>query len=121
MRTAPAILLCLSLTLSFAEAPFFHVHDEHGDDHDGLVLHTHQSVPHAPDHTEFDSADDDSDARELAWFQLERPAPQPLPIVFTSSPSAELPRCESARLSHERPRIHDPPGGAPLLPRAPPA
>jgi hypothetical protein len=121
VRTTLAIQLCVALLLSLAEAPFFHVHEEHVDHHQGPVAHTHQSA-HRPDkQAGFNSHDEDSGAKELNWFQLEQRTPRTLPMVLAASCSFEPPQVIAISVHRERPRNHGPPLPVSLHPRAPPA
>ncbi len=113
--------LCVTLLLSLANAPFFHVHQRHTHHHEGPGTHTHLPSRPSSETAGIDATDEDADAKELNWFQFEQPRPQLLPIVLIDSSSLTIPQVVTVPANRELPRIHDPPFENSAHPRAPPA
>jgi hypothetical protein len=121
------------LLVAFGQAPAYHIHREgHDEQHvssehrRGWVTHAHvaglSSVAHDKHHApRVESGEDVSGVVDLNWFQIERQAPVVLDRSLTTTVELTLPDSPELLVSPERPRIHDPPLSASLIPRAPPA
>jgi hypothetical protein len=126
-------LLCSALLIAFGQAPGYHIHQEgHAEDHvssehrRGWVSHTHVAALPDDAHDKHPAAliegsEDESGVVDLNWFQIERQAP--VAVVGSLATTAEPISPDPPELlsSPGRPRIHDPPLSASLIPRAPPA
>jgi len=114
------ITVTLALLMSFAQAPFAHIH--HRD-----PVHRHATaMPHAhlrllsDRHLAVRGPDDDDDVQPVDWVVITGDSAEPL-VAIVSEPVVipvavdlyELVRAPS-------PRAHDPPGLLALPPRAPP-
>src|SRR6266700_7139708 len=102
VRLPTAILVNLSLVLTFLQAPFLHVHDKESsrNDHHGFF---HAHLPHSHLHSSekagFCAIDSDDDARYLNWVSSPAQDHSLLALALRYEYSFVLEQ-------HSKPRIH---------------
>lgn len=120
LRFLSTIAATVALLLSFAQAPFAHMHRrEPGRSHPATILHSHVGLL-SDRSLAFHGLDGDDDVRPVDWVVLARDS-APSFVAVISEPLAIPAPVESYELLRvPAPRAHDPPGLPSLPPRAPP-
>ena len=119
MRPFWAVTAAVALLLSFAQAPFAHMHRRDPDhQHATLMPHTHLRL--LSDQHPALRGGDDNDVQPVNWIVLANAFAQPFIAVVSQSelisPSTVAYQC----LRPPEPKSHDPPGLISLPPRGPP-
>lgn len=130
VRVLVAVVCSLSV-LALQHSPDLHVHlaghaQEHvdRDHHQGAARHVHVAFP-TREATKYEGSawtdsDENASAVELSWLTSEQPKTRTAPPAVETFVFSPAPMSAAFDTSPERPRAHDPPGGSPSIPRAPP-
>ena len=127
MRCFAAVQTCVALVLALFAAPFQHVHEGSGPDHDhATVVHSHlyriSSLPaHDSTSSELEPADDHARVRSLDTFTIELTNYLPLFLPSQGLFVSFTPTIFLAPFAVAEERGHDPPTLDRSIPRAPPA
>ncbi|MFN0169896.1 MAG: hypothetical protein ACKV22_26030 [Bryobacteraceae bacterium] len=120
MRPSSAITATFALLLSFAQAPFAHMHRRDPDHrHATATPHSHLRLL-SDQHRALHGPDDDDDAQAVDWVLLAQHSGQPLVAEKSEPMIVSVPPAGYELLRAPAPRAHDPPGIIQLPPRAPP-
>ncbi len=131
MRSFLGLTLSLVLLATLQQAPMLHVHleghaREHVEDdhHQAAARHIHVAVstPATTEHKDsaWTDSDENASAVELSWLTSEQPKTRTAPLTVEAFVFFPGPVSAAFDVLPERPCAHDPPGGSPSIPRAPP-
>ena len=109
MRPFWAVTAAIALLLSFAQAPFAHMHRRDPDHrHATLMPHTHVRLL-ADQHSVLRGPDDDNDVQPVNWVVLENASAQPF-VALVSEPALDSPPDVKYQcLRPPEPHANDPP------------
>ena len=106
--------------MSFAQAPFAHLHRRDPDHRHAKALpHSHSRVLSDP-HLAMHGPDDDDDVQPVDWVILANDPAQPFVAIAGEPMAIPAPRPHVELVRAPSPRAHGPPGLPVLPPRAPP-
>ena len=115
-----AITATVALLLSFAQAPFAHMHRRDPDHrHATAMPHSHLRLL-SDQHLALHAPDDDDDVQPVDWVILAKDSAQPFVAIVCEPVMIPAPVDSYELLPAPTPRAHDPPGLLALPPRAPP-
>lgn len=120
MKRLSAITATMALLVSFAQAPFAHLHRRDRDHrHATAMPHSHLRL-WSGQHMALNGPDDD-DVHAVDWVVLAQHSAQPLVAEIGEPVMNPAPAVRDKLSPVPAPRAHDPPGLIILSPRAPPA
>lgn len=114
-----ALTATAALLLSFAQAPFAHIHRRDPNPGQAAAM-PHSHLPLSDQHLAMHGSDDDDGVQPIDWVLLAKDSVAPF-VAENSEPAILLPPpVRHELLRAPAPRAHDPPGLIQLPPRAPP-
>ena len=115
-----AITATFALLLSFAQAPFAHMHRRDPDHRHATVMpHSHLRLL-SDQRLALHGPEDDDDVQPVDWVLLAQSSTQPFVAEISEPVIVSAPPARYELLRAPAPRAHDPPGLTRLPPRAPP-